>query len=126
MLSETAAVPNELVGRTNVSASPTPAMVFEWWIASSRLSWSAIDAGFHQMPSLPGFSATIACPMPTATAPVGSSRKSEPSLPVGVCALPCPARSADRPATLKRSRLIDQHDWNVVTHGVAQPALMTD
>src|SRR6266849_6398253 len=84
-----------------------------------------MDAGFHQMPSLPGFSATIACPMPTATAPVGSSRKSEPSLPVGACARACPVRRADSP-TLKRSRLIDQHDWDVVTHGVAQPAFVTD
>jgi hypothetical protein len=29
-------------------------------------------------------------------------------------------------AALKRSRLIDQHDWNVVTNGVTQPALVTE
>src|SRR5882757_11130124 len=125
MLSERAAVPYECLGRTNVSASPTPATVCEWWIASSRLSCWAIDAGFHQMPSLPGFPATIAWPMPTACAPVGSSRKREPSLPVGSCALARPAMIAES-ATLKRSRLIDQHDWDVVTDGIAQPTLVTE
>jgi hypothetical protein len=29
-------------------------------------------------------------------------------------------------ARLKRSRLIDQHDWDVVTDGVTQPALVTE
>jgi hypothetical protein len=28
-------------------------------------------------------------------------------------------------AKLKRSRLIDEHDWNVVAHSVAKPALVT-
>jgi hypothetical protein len=33
--------------------------------------------------------------------------------------------SADS-ATLKRSRLIDQHDWDVVTDGIAEPAFVTE
>jgi hypothetical protein len=33
--------------------------------------------------------------------------------------------SADS-ATLKRSRLIDEHDWDIVTDGIAQPALVTE
>src|SRR3954465_8148675 len=82
-----------------------------------------MEAGFHQIPSLPGFMATIACPKPTATAPVGSSRNSEPSLPVGVCA-PTAVAAIAAATTLKRSRLIDQHDWNVVAHGVAQSAFV--
>jgi hypothetical protein len=61
----------------------------------------------------------------TACAPVGSSRKREPSLPVGSCARARPAMIAES-ATLKRSRLIDQHDWDVVTDGIAQPTLVTE
>src|SRR6266702_7182715 len=93
-------------------------------MASSFWAWPAIEAGFHQMPSLPGFSATIACPIPTACAPVGSNRKREPSLPVGVCACATPVTMLMM-ATLERSRLIDQHDWDVVAHGVPQPAFVT-
>jgi hypothetical protein len=29
-------------------------------------------------------------------------------------------------ARLKRSRLIDQHDWDVVTDGITQPTLVTE
>src|SRR5437016_6961925 len=88
-------------------------------MANSFWSWSPREAGFHQMPSLPGLAATIACPMPTACAPVGSSRKSEPSLPVGVCAN-AGATAVAASAKLERTRLIDQHDWDVVANGVAQ------
>src|SRR3954468_1312588 len=84
-----------------------------------------MDAGFHQIPSLPGLAATIACPIPTACAPVGSSRNSDPSLPVGVWPAAGCAR-ATATATLERSRLIDQHDGDVVPHRVAQPTLVTD
>src|SRR5580765_4736436 len=76
------------------------------------------------MPSLPGLAATIACPIPTACAPVGSRRKRAPSLPLTACARAFPARIAES-ATLERSRLIDQHDWDVVAHGVAESALVT-
>src|SRR6267378_7483 len=83
-----------------------------------------MEAGFHQIPSLPGFMATMAWPIPTACAPVGNRRKSEPSLPVGVWARECPATNASNP-TLKRSCLIDQHNGDVVAHGVPEPALVT-
>src|SRR5437764_11506531 len=83
-----------------------------------------MDAGFHQMPSLPGLAATIVCPIPAACAPVGRSRKREPSLPVGLCAAPLAATSAETP-TLVRSRLINQHNGDVVAHRVPQPALRT-
>jgi hypothetical protein len=75
------------------------------------------------MPSLPGFAATIACPIPTACAPVGSSRNSEPSLPAGAWAAE-EAAASDSSAVLKRSRLIDQHDGDIVAHGIAKPALV--
>src|SRR5436305_6774019 len=75
------------------------------------------------MPSLPGLIATIAWPMPTACAPVGSSRKSDTSLPVGVCA-PAALIAIAAAAMLERSRLIDQHDWNVAPNCLAQPAFM--
>src|SRR6266513_3050485 len=75
------------------------------------------------MPSLPGLAATIAWPIPTACAPVGSNRKSEPSLPVGACPDADAASIAGSPR-LKRSRLIDQHYWNVVPYRVAQTALV--
>jgi hypothetical protein len=60
--------------------------------------------------------------MPTACAPVGRSKKREPSLPL-TCPRAPPARSADS-AKLERSRLIDQHDGDVVADSVAQPALV--
>src|SRR5205085_938996 len=62
--------------------------------------------------------------MPTAWAPVGNSKNSDPSLPVGVCAFTDPTTKATK-APLKRSRLIDQHDGNIVSHGVAEAALVT-
>src|SRR5205085_5159702 len=108
MLADSASVAYLPKGATNDSASPTPAMVFEWWIASSFLSCPPTEAGFHQIPSLPGLAATIAWPVPTACAPVGSNRKSEPSLPVGACPDADAASIAGSPR-LKRSRLIDQH-----------------
>src|SRR4030088_394757 len=95
-------------------------------MASSRLSCPATDAGFHQIPSLPGFAATIAWPMPTACAPVGRRRKSAPSLPVVVVCAPAPPARRLATAKLERSRLIYQHDWDIIAHGVAQPALVAD
>jgi hypothetical protein len=64
--------------------------------------------------------------MPTACAPVGRRRKRAPSLPVVVVCAPAPP--ARRPATtmLERRRLIYQHDWDIVTHGIAKPALVAD
>src|SRR4051812_35757477 len=122
-LRENATVPSECVGSTNVIASPTPAIVCEWWIASSFCVCSPSEAGFHQMPSLPGLAATIACPIPTAWAPVGSNRNSAPSLPLGVWA-PAARMLSDAIAMLERSRLIDQHNRDVFAHGVAKTAFV--
>ena len=125
MLIEAPSVPYERIGVTKVSASPIPATVVEWWIASSRFFCAPIDAGFHQIPSLPGFRRDHCLSHADGLRPVGSSRKSAPSLPLTSCARALPARSAES-ATLERSRLVDQHDRNVVAHGVAQPALVAE
>src|SRR6267143_3577292 len=95
-------------------------------MASSRLSCPATDAGFHQIPSLPGLAATIACPIPTACAPVGRRRKRAPSLPVVVVWAPAPPATRLATAKLERSRLIDQHDGDIIAHGVAEPAFVAD
>src|SRR6202022_287136 len=84
------------------------------------------EAGFHQIPSLPGFAATIAWPMPTACAPVGRRRKRAPSLPVVAVCAPAPPARRLATAKLERSCLIYQHDWDIVAHGVAKPALVAD
>jgi hypothetical protein len=41
------------------------------------------------------------------------------------CALAPPARRLAT-AKLERSRLIDQHDGDIIAHGVAKPALVTN
>ena len=55
-------------------------MFCEWLSETSVLSSRASEAGFHQSPSLPDGAATAACPAPTVRAPIGTSRKSAPSL----------------------------------------------
>src|ERR1700694_4674070 len=95
-------------------------------MVSSRLAWPATDAGFHQIPSLPGCAATIAWPIPTDCAPVGRRRKRAPSLPVVVACAPAPPARRLATAKLERSRLIYQHDWDIIAHCVAQPALVAD
>src|SRR5688500_5274340 len=81
-----------------------------------------MEDGFHQIPSLPGVAATIAWPMPTACAPVGSSRNNAASLP-------CPEAGAAASASetrLERSSLIDQHNGNIVADRIAKLALLAD
>src|SRR5690349_10671041 len=112
MLAEKASETYLLKGATNDNASPTPAIVLEWWIAISFLSSPPMDAGFHQIPSPPGLAAAIACPIPTAIAPVGSSRNKGPSLPL--CDWAAALVVAATKKKLKRSCLIDQHDRNVL------------
>src|SRR6266542_5843986 len=128
-------------------------------MAISFFGSRAIAAGFHQTASLPGCSATMACPIPTALAPTGRSRKSAPSLLLEDCpAAECTAvesehtrraerrsilpsapsgralereviewaRGASAGQTLKRRRLIDEHNRNVIPNRIPQGASVAD
>jgi hypothetical protein len=57
---------------------------------------------------------------------VGRRRKRAPSLPVDDNCAPAPPARRLATAKLERSRLIDQHDGNVVAHSVAEPARVAD
>jgi hypothetical protein len=57
---------------------------------------------------------------------VGRRRKRAPSLPVDDDCAPAPPARRVATAKLERSRLIDQHDWDVIAHSVAKPALVAD
>jgi hypothetical protein len=87
-----------------------------------------IAAGFHHTPSLPGFSATTACPIPTARAPIGSRRKAVPvAFPLSCAAtFPEPRKIAASAIALERTSLIHEHDGNVIADGIAQLARRTD
>jgi len=53
-------------------------------------------------------------------------RKRAPSLPVVVVCAPAPTARRLATTKLERSRLIDQHDWDIIAHGIAKPALLAD
>jgi hypothetical protein len=55
---------------------------------------------------------------------VGSRRNNAPSLPLA-CA-PAEAAVSAESARLERSRLIDEHDGDVIAHSVPQLALVAD
>src|SRR5687767_15126189 len=92
----------------------------------SRRVAAARAAGFHQRPSDPSRRATTAWPNPTARAPTGRNRNAPPSLP----SLPCAARAgawhtkAARISALQRSRLIDEHDGDIIAERIAEPAVL--
>src|SRR5689334_7047604 len=100
-------------------------------MAISRRSPRAIAAGFHHTASLPGSSPATAWPSPTARAPIGSRRKSAPSV-AGFCAAEraganaaiaaIAATTTARTTWLERRRLIDEHDRDVVAHRVGEAA----
>src|SRR5690349_2539291 len=89
-------------------------------------------AGFHHTASVPGLSATTACPIPTERAPTGRRRNNAPSVARPVCACATSAaeiRTAPKRANsalLERSRLIREHDGNVVPHRILQSARVAD
>src|SRR5579859_6572549 len=63
--------------------------------------------------------------MPTVCAPVGSSRKRAPSLPFDDWASALALTRAES-AKLKRSRLIYQHDRDIVTDGVPKTTFLAE
>src|SRR5690242_8476884 len=104
-------------------------------LCSVNSSWLSVasPAGFQNAASLRPSAAIAACPIPTACAPTGNTRNSAPEL-LTTCALTrtgdaaassTPASTgppARQPQPSERLRLIDQHDRNVVFHGIAQAA----
>src|SRR5256712_12455364 len=108
--------------------------------ANSSSDSVARPAGFQNAASPRPAMAVAVCPIPTACAPTGNTRKSAPALrgsswaarrPDGPTASSPSATATARPAVRpsdrpsERFRLIDQHDGNVVFDGVDQTASMT-
>src|SRR5215203_3190119 len=132
MFTDSASTPSRDEGTTTVTASPVPATLCEWCIAASRRVAAPIAEGFHHTDSLPERSAATACPSPTERAPTGSRRNSAPSWASPFCARAAWASVAQRANTLammtdrlERSRLIHEHDRDVVSYRIPESARMT-
>src|SRR5690242_6087636 len=116
------------------AASEPPPWVAKVCVISSATSRGPreMSAGFHQIASDPAPAATTACPIPSARAPVGRRKSGAPSGARPVCAPTdrCVATSsidrARRRNTLKRRRLVDEHDRNAVAHLVSQLTGVTE
>src|SRR2546430_15604963 len=94
--------------------------------ATSSAASVARPAGFQNAASPRPADAVAVCPMPTACAPTGNTKNSAPALRGGSCALTARGTMSDASKPpLKRLRLIDQHDGNVVLDGIDQPARVT-
>src|SRR5881628_2078320 len=93
--------------------------------ANSSSASVASPAGFQNAASPRPADAVAVCPIPTAWAPTGNTRNSAPALSGASCALSARGiiNDASNPP-LKRLRLIDQHDRDVIFDGVNQPAGM--
>src|SRR5712691_2413883 len=119
-------------GKNTVSALVAPETRLALWRANSPLSIVASPLGFQNTASPPPSSATALWPMPTSRAPTGNSRNSAPAFWVAaVGTVWAVSRTAGPPdnnariATIRpseRLRLIDQHDGDVILHGVDQAA----
>src|SRR5688500_3917045 len=72
----------------------------------------------------------MAWPIPTARAPTGRRRKRAPSVSMPDCATTgcgaAIATAAASAAILKRRRLINEHDGNVIADRVPEPARVAD
>src|SRR6266849_3845484 len=126
------------LGKKTVSALVVPAARFALCRANSPMGSVASPAGFPKAASPRPSSAPAVWPMPTTCAPTGKSRNRAPEFstwPTSVAAWPDSraagltdsrsVSSALGPSGRRRSerlRLIDQHDGDVVLHGVAEAA----
>src|SRR6185503_12588538 len=108
-----------------------PATSVALWSANSASESVASPAGFQNAASPRPVAAIAACPIPTAWAPTGKTRKSAPALMGASWAASWTIGMLERtniptvhPSNilLERRRLIDQHDGNVVFDGVHQAA----
>src|SRR6058998_363135 len=99
--------------------------------ANSSSASVARPAGFQNAASPRPADAVAVCPMPTAWAPTGNTRNSAPALRGGSWAESWTVGMLERTiiptvqhsnVLLKRLRLIDQHNGNVVFDRVDEPA----
>src|SRR5438034_7827282 len=121
-------------GKYAASTLLVPATRLALCNANSSSDSVASPAGFQKAASPRPADAVAVCPMPTACAPTGNAKNSAPALRGGSWAESWTVGMLERtiiptvqPSNirLKRLRLIDQHDGNVVLDGIDQPARVT-